>query len=303
MSAMSKAIESLGAHCAPILNANGTPLLVCPPTWKGPLIERKEIPGAATCGPQSTGMPVISMPLSGRGKRWYRSGGKTLELHTGTPTFDIYGATYERDHGRWEGDPGESITLRLHPAAVRYYLRENAHGFDLETRYNIRDDLFRKTLHSLATEMQNGMPNGTLFTEGLSTMVIGWLSTHYAKKPLPGMPRQCGLSLAQRAAVRELVESVIDSTLTVERMATEAGLSPYYFSKLFNVSFGLSPHQYVLERRIDRATTMLCSSPRLSIAEIAQAVGFSNQAHFADTFKRSTGRTPRAYQQEKFLSR
>jgi AraC family transcriptional regulator len=75
-------------------------------------------------------------------------------------------------------------------------------------------------------------------------------------------------------------------------------MSPYYFSRLFKRSTGLSPHRYILQQRIAWATQLLVE-PQLSVAAIAHRVGFTSQAHFTTIFRRWMGSTPRQYRQQR----
>jgi AraC family transcriptional regulator len=71
-------------------------------------------------------------------------------------------------------------------------------------------------------------------------------------------------------------------------------MSPYHFARLFQHSTGLPPHRFVVRARIDHAATLL-PAPELSIARIAQVVGFRTPSHFSTVFRRTMGVTPRAY--------
>ena len=74
-------------------------------------------------------------------------------------------------------------------------------------------------------------------------------------------------------------------------------MSPTYFSRLFKETTGITPHQYVIRCRIDRAKNLL-QQGKLSIAEIAKEVGFVDQSHLHRHFKRLVGVTPKKYLQE-----
>jgi len=80
-------------------------------------------------------------------------------------------------------------------------------------------------------------------------------------------------------------------------LAAEAGLGPAHFAQQFRRVAGLSPHQYVLRRRVKRAAALLRLSRR-SIAEIAIEVGFSSQSHLTTAFHRVYGTTPGSYRAE-----
>jgi len=72
-------------------------------------------------------------------------------------------------------------------------------------------------------------------------------------------------------------------------------MSQLHFSKLFKLSTGLAPHQFVLEARIHRAKELLLEGNE-KIVDIALGVGFENQAHFTTVFGNLVGMTPRQFQ-------
>ena len=82
--------------------------------------------------------------------------------------------------------------------------------------------------------------------------------------------------------------------ISIEDMATEAGLSVSHFSRLFKQTIGESPHQFVMHYRIDRSKDMLKDTDRTKI-DIALSCGFADQAHFTRVFKQFEGMTPKQY--------
>ena len=209
------------------------------------------------------------------------------------PGVDTMGAAYERDYGRWECEPGgETVCLRLHPDVIRRYMQEEAYQFDLETKYATKDDTLVHAMFLLAEEMQSAFPNGKLYAEGLSLMIVGWLSRHHASKQAQAYPQARVLSTSQQARVRELVDASLDCDLSVELMAAEVGISPFHFSRLFRATFGMPPYRYVLQTRIARAAYLLRAERQRTVADIALEVGFSSQAHLTHAFKCHTGQTP-----------
>jgi AraC family transcriptional regulator len=73
-----------------------------------------------------------------------------------------------------------------------------------------------------------------------------------------------------------------------------AHMSRFHFARLFKRSTGLSPHRFVVGRRIDHAKGLL-EADGASIAAIARTVGFRTPSHFTTVFRRSTGMTPSTY--------
>lgn len=82
--------------------------------------------------------------------------------------------------------------------------------------------------------------------------------------------------------------------LSVTELAEVVGMSQYYFSKLFKMSTGITPHQYVMRQRVERAQEYLRQS-RTGLADIATQVGFQTQSHFTSVFRRLVGATPKHY--------
>jgi AraC-like DNA-binding protein len=94
--------------------------------------------------------------------------------------------------------------------------------------------------------------------------------------------------------VRELMDREFDQRWTLGALAARVGLAPGYLAGLFTAQLGQPPHQYLNERRIDRARQLLASSD-LSITAISVELGFSSSQHFARAFRQAAGCTPSAY--------
>ncbi|WP_240421352.1 helix-turn-helix domain-containing protein [Paenibacillus periandrae] len=85
--------------------------------------------------------------------------------------------------------------------------------------------------------------------------------------------------------------------LSIEDMAKRAKLSPSRFSTVFKQTFGMSPHQYLLNMRIQHAQTLLRTTS-MGMHEISAYCGFSDMHHFAKTFRRMTDNTPNGYRRK-----
>jgi AraC-like DNA-binding protein len=104
-------------------------------------------------------------------------------------------------------------------------------------------------------------------------------------------PSRGGLPPGLTRRIRDYIESHLDGNVRLETLASLAGLSVHHFARAFRQSIGLSPHKYVLRRRIERARELLSQTdPPLS--EIALSIGFADHSHFARHFRRLTGMTP-----------
>jgi RpiB/LacA/LacB family sugar-phosphate isomerase len=84
--------------------------------------------------------------------------------------------------------------------------------------------------------------------------------------------------------------------VSVSDLAKTVGMSQYYFSKLFKMSTGTTPHQYVMRQRVERAQDLLREG-RTALATIATQVGFETQSHFTSVFRHLVGITPKRYRE------
>lgn len=87
-----------------------------------------------------------------------------------------------------------------------------------------------------------------------------------------------------------------DQTLPLEELAKIATLSVFHFSRLFKQRYGITPHQYQLRYRIERAKELMAYTP-LSMTAIAEKVGYGSLFAFSKAFKQSTGLSPRRFLQ------
>jgi len=88
----------------------------------------------------------------------------------------------------------------------------------------------------------------------------------------------------------------IGRDLSVTELAQVVGMSQYYFSKLFKMSTGTTPHQYVMRQRVERAQELLRET-QAPLAEVATQVGFETQSHFTSVFRKLVGTTPKQYRE------
>jgi AraC family transcriptional regulator len=99
------------------------------------------------------------------------------------------------------------------------------------------------------------------------------------------------LPLSRLRRIAEHIDRNLDGPLSLQELSALAGLSVFHFARTFKERTGLSPHQYVLRRRVERAKELLLDS-RASLAEIALRCGFSHQSHFTRAFHQLSGITP-----------
>lgn len=92
----------------------------------------------------------------------------------------------------------------------------------------------------------------------------------------------------------EYVDAHLGENITLADLAQNSNLSLYYFATLFKKSTGLSPHRYILHRRVSRAQQLLQNTD-LSVLDVSLDLGFQHQNNFARAFRRVTGMTPTGF--------
>jgi RpiB/LacA/LacB family sugar-phosphate isomerase len=105
-----------------------------------------------------------------------------------------------------------------------------------------------------------------------------------------------GLPPRRLQRVLEYVKENIEKDLSVADMSEVVGMSQYYFSKLFKMSTGTTPHQYVMRQRVERAQELLRDG-NTALVEVATQVGFETQSHFTSVFRRLVGITPKKFRE------
>ncbi|MEM8531963.1 MAG: AraC family transcriptional regulator [Chloroflexota bacterium] len=103
----------------------------------------------------------------------------------------------------------------------------------------------------------------------------------------------------QLLRARHFMREHYASSLDLDQIARQASFSRYHFLRLFRETFHQTPHQYLVQRRIECAKTLLATGD-LSITEVCFEVGFQSLGSFSTLFHRCTGYPPKAYRARVF---
>lgn len=132
------------------------------------------------------------------------------------------------------------------------------------------------------------LPRRTAMTEAFSRLLVGHADVREAR---PAVTK--GSEHAAVRAVRAYLAENHAEKVSLDDLARVGGLSPYHLLRVFRAETGLTPHQWQVQLRINRAKALL--SKGASIADTAVAAGFTDQSHFSRTFRAVTGATPGLY--------
>jgi AraC family transcriptional regulator len=189
-----------------------------------------------------------------------------------------------------------STYIFLDPAGMRPEL-----GFDrlaLAPRLFFEDAALWSTALKLIRLAERTGPDARLYGDALATVLSVELSRLERGAPPPEEPLRGGLAPWQQRAVREYIEEHLAREISLDDLAALARLSATHFSRAFKQSFGMPPHRWQTERRIEQAKLLLALPEGGDIRAVALASGFTYPANFATAFRRISGTTPRDYRRQ-----
>lgn len=283
------------------------------PMSNRPLEVLAHYPATATCLPISV-MPIageaelvqhsvtttrLLVAESGTGRRWYQRDGRTRQMETCPRMIEIYERGVQFDHCRWEGEPGRTVVIEFADEDVQAITHGESQTLRLRTQHELFDERVSRITLELAREAMHRLPNGLVYAQGLSVALIGLLQHSYVDAPPVAEPRWGQLGVAQQRRLGEMIRQELATDLSLSRLADEVGLSVYHFARLFKATFGVTPHRYIQDRRLEAAVKALQSDRRSAIADVALACGFASQSHMTDLMRRRLQITPRALRHRK----
>ena len=97
--------------------------------------------------------------------------------------------------------------------------------------------------------------------------------------------------------IKNYLDANYSENITLDTLAELSHMNKYYMAHAFTKYIGLSPINYLLQKRIQEGKSLL-ESTSFSIAQISSTLGFSSQSYFSQSFKKATGKTPVQYRTE-----
>ncbi|MER3435560.1 MAG: AraC family transcriptional regulator [Leptolyngbya sp. ERB_1_1] len=167
---------------------------------------------------------------------------------------------------------------------------------ELIPQFALNDPLVHQIGLSLKTALEQYGSASRLYGESLSNALIVHVLQHYSTRRPLIQEYTNGLSQSHLRCVVDYIHAHLDQDLSLGELAAIAKMSPHYFSQLFKQATGVTPHQFVIRARVERAKEFLIVG-KLSIAEVAKQVGFVDQSHLHRHCKKLLGVTPRMVQQ------
>jgi AraC family transcriptional regulator len=197
--------------------------------------------------------------------------------------------------GRWQ-EPVQALHIYLDSHLIAKLASELGRGdpdrVELQWQFNTHDPLIRQIGLALKADIEQGCPISSLYAESLAYALALHLLRNYSSLTAFHVDAPCRGASRELRRVLAFIDEHIDQPLTLSSLAMVANLSPSYLIRQFKHTTGLAPHQYLIQRRVDRAKELLVAG-KLTIAEVAASVGFADQSHLNRHFKRLLGVSPR----------
>jgi AraC family transcriptional regulator len=155
-----------------------------------------------------------------------------------------------------------------------------------------KDNFLSALLEGLHKEVSSRHRGSSLFVEGIAQSLAGHLVRTYADET--NHEYKGGLPGFRLRKVRAMMLAHLADAFSLIRLGREAGMSEFHFSRAFKRTTGLTPSQYFIDLRLEKARRLLRETNRSAI-EIGLEVGYTSPSHFARIFHREIGTSPSDY--------
>jgi AraC family transcriptional regulator len=261
-------------------------------------------PAVDTVNLPSVSEPSLAWTISGEVDFQEREGKRpwiTHRLRRGSFFLTSGGAPYDC---RWKAvtpEPFESMAVFIELPLLQRALEE-VFGADAD-HARLRDisaftDVALSSLMERLREELMRRKASPLFLQGIAQAIAIHLARNYAetvKEAHRGSPSLPGYKLKQ---ITDWMAEHLAEEFNLAELAARAGLSKFYFNRLFKSALGVSPSHYQITLRMDAAKRLLRESKQ-SVVSVGLDVGYANPSHFAQLFRKETGLSPSDYRRQR----
>lgn len=155
-----------------------------------------------------------------------------------------------------------------------------------------KDIVLANLARALIPSLERPEEANALFVEQMTTAIGTYLVQRYGGRRPQAVPGRTGtLSRAHEDLAKEILLDNIEGDVSISDVAEACNLSRSYFIRAFRETTGMTPYQWLLNERVNRARALLRAS-NTSLAEVAFTCGFADQSHFTRVFSAIVGATP-----------
>ena len=241
---------------------------------------------------------IIAMRVTGSVRLTQHRAGEVHRTHATPGNVTLHARGFE---SRWSWDrPGAILVVRATQdllAAASEAFAKRAGPVELQNCFGARDAFIEPIMNLLALELRRPPhPAQELISGGLSAALLAHLIQRFSTRPTSGAPargRAGGLANWQVHRVTSYMLDHLDRSVTLDELARLVDLSGAHFCTAFRLAVGLTPGEWAIQKRIERARELLADST-LSITEIALTLGYTPSS-FGAIFRQRVGVTPSAF--------
>ena len=165
---------------------------------------------------------------------------------------------------------------------------------ELIPSFPIHDPLINQMAEALRRNEKTNADGCQIYAKTMANALAVHLLQNFSTRSHTALPRTEALASKKLKRVLDYINDHLEQKIEIEELATLAQLSQYHFSRVFKESTGLSPHQYVIQQRVEKAKQLL-SQRTMTISEVALASGFTHQSHLNRHFKGLLNITPKEF--------
>lgn len=251
---------------------------------------------------------VVSVGLAGAWDLSVKLNGRwaSAVLHSGSVNIGTGGEPVEmRWRNRHANVPFRIATAYVPPILLEEatdYFRRPGQRVDhrIPSSLVINDQVIASTVRAMMEATERG------FCELYGEQASRWLATHlvhahgHTYDPASDTRNIGTISDIRLMRVIDYMRANLASPMTITELANVAAVSPFHFCRLFSSAVGMSPHRYLVDRRMQKAEALLRAT-EISLTEVATECGYFRANAFSIAFQRRYGHTPAAYRRRERL--
>jgi len=270
-----------------------------PHGWNGVIVERYRLEGAGVAVQSAAVLvtvhlgPTVTVVHTDR-KQVERRRIAKGDISTVTPPGQAKG---------WR-HPGQAefVAVWLAPALIERIAAEaddlQPEQVEILENFGTPDPQIERIGLLLLCELEHEEIGANVYVESLANELAVHLLRRYSTAAPAATSSANMLPGYKLRRVLEYLNENFGRNLTLSEIARTVGMSPYHFAHVFKQTTGLSPHKYLVARRVACAESLLRETD-LPITEIAHRVGYANQSHFSTLFHRAATMTPKTFRQQR----
>ncbi|MEL6500848.1 MAG: AraC family transcriptional regulator [Cyanobacteria bacterium J06623_1] len=198
---------------------------------------------------------------------------------------------------RWEGNEN-CLQIQIPEAFIKRVAEEalgkNGDRLTLVPTFHNRNQQLEAITSLLMAEVQQRQPNGLLYLDSLANVLAVQLLCNYGTNSAQVPNYEGGLPIYQLNQVLDYIDAELAEGIKLADLASLLNMSSFHFARMFKQSMGITPHQYIIQQRVERAKQLLKQSDR-AIIDIALECGFNSHSSLSKQFRKVMGMTPKTF--------